>query len=181
VRLLLSTYGSDGTPRYSIDSTNCATATGVNVIDAYFIRSSVLTLYTHLSCSDANVIDSRYVLSYDNSFVYNQNAWRPSIVGGQTIGGLDIGTVVDEFLKAPPNLNINVPHGIDQQRWLVTNMMSYMDAYVAWAGTSFQSPQLKSGAIARQQDMMDTVFGLFEKIGGKDCTPVNTTACTNSP
>jgi type II secretory pathway pseudopilin PulG len=81
----LTSYASTTTNGYSIDSTNFASSSYVapgTGINRYFIQNSVLTLYRSLG-----VIDSQQILIRDNSFVYNQDAWRGSIIGGSTIGG----------------------------------------------------------------------------------------------
>jgi prepilin-type N-terminal cleavage/methylation domain-containing protein len=177
VRLVLTVYASDGIPRYSIDSISCGGATYVTNLDNYFIKGTTLSLYTHMDCSDPNVMDSRHILTFDTSYVYNQNVWRSSIIGGATVGGLDVGTVVDKFLAAPPNLNPFVPHGTDQQRWVVTNMMAFMAAYDNWAGNNFPPGALKNTTSAKQQAMMDVVMGLFANGSGYKSTPSNGTPC----
>jgi len=178
VRLVLTAYGSSGSPGYSIDSTNWGTAiivtNGGAGIDRYFLQNSILALHTHLG-----ILDSRQILIRDNSFVYNEDVWRASIIGAVSIGGLDITTVVDKFLKAPPNFNDNVPYGTNQQRIIVTNMMAYMDAYIDWAGAGFPSGFLKNTANSKQDEMITSIRSIYEPGGGaNDYTPVNTNACT---
>jgi len=180
----LSLTDSDGvSPRYSIDSTNWATASVVNFnvgTDGFFLKGSVLSLYNE---GNPGPIDSRQVLLYNNSFVYNQHRWRPNIIGSQTIGGLDIVGVVDKFLKAFPNKNPNVPNGTDQQRVIVTNMLAYIQSYTNWAFVgnpfpTFPPGALKTTARANQSTMILSVRQLFEHGGGgSDYTPVNSDYC----
>jgi len=141
VRLILNIYNSTPGPRYSIDSTNWATATVVstNFIDAYFIQNSILALHTHLSA-----LDSQQILIRDNSFVYNQNVWQGSIVGGFLIGGLDIATVVDKYLSSPGNPLAR--NGTNQQAVVVAKMQAFLDAYNAWADAGFPNGALKNAA-----------------------------------
>jgi hypothetical protein len=96
--------------------------------------------------------------------VYNQDVWRGSIIGGSTIGGLDVATVADKFLSAPPNLNSQVPNGTNQQVVILTNMMNFMSAYGAWAAApSFTSSSLKTAAANAQSAMISAVRQIFDK------------------
>ncbi len=171
VRLVLTTYASSGIPRYSIDNTNLGAAIIVTNlgVDAYFIQNSGLTLFANSS------VDSQYILIRDNSLVFNLEVWRASIIGGLTIGGLDIATVVDKFLKAPPNLNPNVP--TNQPTVVVTNMMNYMSKYDIWAATGFTDANAKSTARTANDDMITAIQKLFDSFGGTNYTPWNTNAC----
>ena len=123
---------------YSIDtsSTNVVPSPGLGR-DGYFIKNSVLDLYVGLTTRD-----SRQILTRDASFVYDQNVWRGSIAGGSFLAGsLDLGSIVDKYLEAPENTNAlnttvtNSSHwtGISQQAVVVSNMVTYMSAYNAWA------------------------------------------------
>jgi hypothetical protein len=174
VRLLLTAYASHGNPFYSIDSGTALTVTNNSPgRDAYFIQNSVLSLYTH-----ETILDSQQILIRDTSFVYNLDVWRSSIIGSSTIGGLDVGTVADKFLKAPHNLNPNVPNTTNQQAVILTNMMVYMSAYGNWAATGFTDAAKKSTAATAQSAMLDSVRKIYEPGGGgNDYTPWNTNAC----
>ena len=142
VRLLLSSYNSSDSPRYSIDSTSPATAVvitnNLTFIDRYFVQNSILVLHR----PGTNSSDSQQILSRDTSFVYEQNVWRNSLTGGSFLAGsLDLGSIVDKYLDAPENTNAanttvtNSSHwtGISQQAVVVSNMVAYMTAYNAWA------------------------------------------------
>jgi prepilin-type N-terminal cleavage/methylation domain-containing protein len=142
VRLLLTTYSSSGSPRYSIDSTSWSTAVvitnNVTIIDRYFIQNSALVLYKH-----SGEIDSQQILSRDSSFVYDQNVWRGSILGGFFLAGLDVASVVDQYLAAPENpnaANTTATTGATQQSFVVQKMRNYMDAYSAWAAAHAGQP-----------------------------------------
>jgi len=121
-------------------------------------------------------------LNFDNSFVYNQEVWRASIIGAQTIGGLDLATVVDKFLKAPPNLNGHVPNGTNQATVIVSNMIVYMSKYNDWANNGFQpaGTPFKNAVMSAQGAMMTSVRSIFEPGGGNsDYTPVNGSPCVS--
>jgi prepilin-type N-terminal cleavage/methylation domain-containing protein len=159
VHLLLNTYSSSGSPRYSIDSTNWAGALVVATnglgVEAYFIQNSILTLYTH-----QGAIDSQQILIRDSSFVYNENVWRGSIAGGFFLGGLDVASTVDKFLAAPANLR--AANGANQQALIVQAMQDYLDAYQNWAGAVFPNGALKTTAGQKQTAMMTAVQGLYQ-------------------
>jgi len=169
VYLILTSYASNTTNGYSIDSTNWA---GSHVyvppgagIARYFLKNSNLTLY-----KTGGAIDSQQVLYTDSSFVYNMNVWSASINGAQSIGGLDLTGVADRFLKSPPNINPNVPRRTEQQKFIVTNMMTYMAAYVTWANSGFTSG--KTALNQAQSAMVLSVRQIFEPGGGaNDFTP----------
>jgi prepilin-type N-terminal cleavage/methylation domain-containing protein len=145
VRLLLSTYNSTDSPRYSIDSTNWATAvvitTNLTYIDSYFIQNSILVLHMPRT----NTIDSQQILTRDSAFVFDQNQWRPTIGGGSFLAGLDLGSVVDQYLKAPENPNalytIAKGSNITQQAVVVRKMKDYFDAYGNWVAAGFPRKQ----------------------------------------
>src|ERR1043166_159605 len=175
VRLVLTAYGSHGNPFYSIDQTNSLIVVSNNSAgkDGYFIQNSVLSLWTHGPVT----LDSQQILIRNTSFVYNLDEWRASVIGGATIGGLDITTVVNKFLLAPPNLNPNVP--TNQARVVITNMMSFMSAYQNWAATGFTDAAKKSTAANAESAMISAAQHIFDKLGGgaSDFTPWNTNAC----
>ena len=134
VRLVLTTNVSESA-YYSIDSTNSADLYNVPSPgrDGYFIRNSVLYLYTH----GRTIIDSQQILTRDTSFVYDQNVWRSSLTGGSFLAGsLDLGSIVDKYLDAPENTNALytiAKSNITQQAVVVSNMTAYMTAYTNWA------------------------------------------------
>ncbi len=134
VHLLLTTYSSAGSPRYSIDSTSWSTAlvitNNLTIVDSYFIQDSAVVLYKHTGDTD-----SQQILIRDSSFVYDQNVWRGSILGGFFLAGLDVASVVDQYLSAPSNNRAQ--NGTNQQSIVVQAMKTYMDRYGDWALAGF--------------------------------------------
>jgi len=183
VRLILTTNVSESA-YYSIDSTN--TSDKYNVPspgrDGYFIKNSVLYLYTQGRTN----IDSQQILSRDTSFVYEQNVWRGSLTGGSFLAGsLDLGSTVDKYLEAPENTNAmytltNNGHGntssMTQQSVVVSNMMAYMKAYTNWAASGFSDSTKKSTALSAQGNLRTVVQGQYLSSGNylprpTDCPP----------
>jgi hypothetical protein len=140
--------------RYSIDwiATNNVSTNSL-ALESYFIQNSILGLLTHNS-----TLDSQQILARDGSFVYDQGVWRGSIVGGTSVGGLDIGSVVSKFLAAPGNSAA----GASTQAQVVQAMRDYMDAYEAWAASNFSNNGLKSTAVTKQDLMMTAVQNLYK-------------------
>lgn len=155
VHNVMTTYASVGDGQFSIDGgglTNApANTTGR---DTYFLRNSVLRLFTH-----TNSLDTQQILTRDISFVYQQNVWRASIEGLGFAGGMDIGTIVDRFLRAPNNPNAANP--TNQQFAIVQAMRDYMQAYANWEAAGFPNG-LREAALAEQDDMMTAVQGLYK-------------------
>jgi prepilin-type N-terminal cleavage/methylation domain-containing protein len=179
MKLVLTAFASDGNPRYAIGPTN-TTGTIVNGgagISAYFIRSSILSLFTH-----DPLLDSQQILDRDASYFYNQNVWGDPASRGAGVGGLDVSTAVDKFLKSPPNLNANVPYGTNQSRVIVTNMITFMSAYRTWAMAGFPNGALKTAAGDAQSTLVTSGRQIFEPGGGaNDYRPVEnstTPPCT---
>src|SRR6266496_1794887 len=183
VRLILTTNVSESA-YYSIDSTN--TSDKYNVPspgrDGYFIKNSVLYLYTQGRTN----IDSQQILTRDTSFVYEQNVWRGSLTGGSFLAGsLDLGSTVDKYLEAPENTNAmytltNNGHGntssMTQQSVVVSNMMAYMKAYTNWAASGFSDWTKKSTALSAQGNLRTVVQGQYLSSGNylphpTDCPP----------
>jgi len=183
VRLILTTNVSESA-YYSIDSTN--TSDKYNVLspgrDGYFIRNSVLYLYTQGRTN----IDSQQILTRDTSFVYEQNVWRGSLTGGSFLAGsLDLGSTVDKYLEAPENTNAmytltNNGHGntssMTQQSVVVSNMIAYMKAYTNWAASGFSDWTKKSTAGSAQLNLKTVVQGQYLSSGNylprpTDCPP----------
>lgn len=154
VRVLLTTNTSSSA-YYSIDSSNPPTVVPSSGKDGYFIQNSVLALYTA-----TNIIDSRQILTRDISFVFDQNVWRGSLGGGSFLAkSLDIGSIVDKYLAAPPNPNAQ--YGAQQQSLVVSNMMAYFDAYDAWADSNFTDNTKKTTARNVQANMLAAVQGQY--------------------
>lgn len=185
VHLVLTSYTSfDGTGtnrvegQYAIDGSALTNAPDTILDpmgrDSYFLQNSILGLYSY-----TNSLDTEQILTRDISFVYQQNVWRASIEGLGSAGGMDIGNIVDRFLRAPNNTNPNVSP--TQQIDIVQAMMEYMEAYRNWENAGFPTspPNLLDTAEDKQQAMMLLVQGLYQYGGGAnnyappqvDCPP----------
>jgi type II secretory pathway pseudopilin PulG len=155
VHLVLTSYAStsptDGW--YRVDSGAITNTTR----DAYFLQSSVLDLFTN---SNPATLATRQILTRDISYVYQQNIWRASVEGLGFAGGMDIGTIVDRFLRAP--INPNAANPSTQQPTIVQAMMDYMQAYENWEASNFTDSGLRSIAVAKQDAMMTAVQGLYK-------------------
>ena len=176
VRLVLTTNVSESA-YYSIDSTNSADLYNVPSPgrDGYFIRNSVLYLYTH----GRTIIDSQQILTRDTSFVYDQNVWRSSLTGGSFLAGsLDLGSIVDKYLDAPENTNALytiAKSNITQQAVVVSNMIAYMTAYTNWAASNFQDAARKTTARNVEGNLQTAVLDQYQS-GNPDHLP-HPTAC----
>jgi hypothetical protein len=145
-------------------------------VDGYFIRNSVL----FLEQPRGNII-SQQILTRDTSFVYEQNVWRGSLIGGAFLASsLDLGSVVDQYLQAPENTNAmftltNNAHGntdsMTQQSVVVSNMIAYMTAYTNWSAAGFPNNSLKTTAIAVQQNLKFSVQAQYQSGGNPDFLP----------
>jgi len=196
VRLLLTTNASTTKCFYSIDPTG-STSLVTNGVDSYFIRNSILFLYAAPSSAPGQTnIDSQRILARDTSFVYDQDVWRDSI-GGRTggsssIAGLDFGSIVDQYLRAPENTNAfftltNNAHGntnsVTQQSVVVSKMIAYLDAYNAWAAQyAGQNPWPKDSyyntASVAQAALVIAVQQQYQSGGGgNDYTPYSDSRC----
>jgi type II secretory pathway pseudopilin PulG len=149
VRITLSSYLSAGDGRYSVDLTAVTnTAPSSSPREAYYIQNTVLNLITY-----TNTLQVRQVLSRDISFVYMQDVWRTEI--GGMLGGMDIGSIVDRYLRAPHNPTATYTN--DHQMVVVQAMMDYMQAYQNWEAIGFGNNALRTAALAAQDAMMDAV------------------------
>jgi hypothetical protein len=165
VHIVLTSYASfDASSnrvegRFSIDGGALTNApdTIVNPIgrDTYFLQNSALNLYTY-----TNSLDNQQILTRDISFVYQQHVWRASIEGLGFAGGMDIGTIVDRFLRAPANPNPNVPG--NQQVISVQRMMEYFQAYETWEGVGFGNNAQRDAALNAKDAMMAAVQGIYK-------------------
>lgn len=156
VHVVLTTYVSTEDGKFAIDAgwTNNAPADSIGR-DTYFIQNSVLSLVTH-----TNTLDTQHILTRDISFVYQQDIWRASIGGLGVAGGMDIGTVVDRFLRAPHNLN--AAEGTNQQLRVVQTFSDYMKAYQNWEASGFTDNTLLGIAEDAQVAMMNAAQGLYK-------------------
>jgi hypothetical protein len=81
------------------------------------------------------------------------------------VGRLDVATVVDQFLKAPPNPRAQ--YGTNQQSLVVSNMNTFFSTYNNWAAAGFphlgnQSNQTPAYVTEAQVNMMTAVQGLYK-------------------
>jgi prepilin-type N-terminal cleavage/methylation domain-containing protein len=154
VHLLLDSYPSASSCKYSVVTTNYATATAIPnpTLDAYFLKNTTLILFN----ADQS-IDSKQVLIKDGSFVYDQSVWRGSLDANVVIDRMDLRSTVSDFLGAFPNPNAAL--GASQSN-VVQAMMGYMAAYNGWAASNFLDTTLKGNATTAQAQMMSTLQGL---------------------
>jgi type II secretory pathway pseudopilin PulG len=159
VHVVLTTYASTDDGLFAIDSGSTTNAPADNIgRDSYFIQNSVLSLLSH-----TNSLDTQHILTRDISFVYQEDIWRASIGGLGFAGGMDIGTVVDRFLRAPNNPNADDPP--NQQLAVVQTFSDYMKAYQNWEASGFTDNGLLSIADDAQDAMMDAAQGLYKDPG----------------
>jgi type II secretory pathway pseudopilin PulG len=164
VHVVLTTYTSDGEGMFSFDGVNL-TAAPANVAgsDGYYLQNSPLRLHSHLV---GNALQSQLILTRDISFVYQQNVWRSTIEGVGFAGGMDIGTIVDRFLRAPGNPNsLASQEGFNpqlQQLRVVEGFKDYMSAYLDWETAGFPDNALRTAALDAQAIMMETVQELYK-------------------
>ncbi len=184
VRLLLGINDSTTKGFYSIDSTNAPAQVSTVGTEGYFLQDSILFLYNG-SYNGRTNLDSQRILDRDNSFVYDQDVWRESIGGrsggASSIAGLDLGSIVDQYLRAPENTNVlssACRTGTNQQWIVVSNMMVYLDAYSAWAAPYAGQPAPwphdtnYDRAVTAQAKMVEAVQYQYSKVGNTDCTPM---------
>jgi type II secretory pathway pseudopilin PulG len=148
--------------KYSIDGSALTNAwdTTVNPFgrDSYFLQNSALNLFSY-----TNSLDTQQILTRDISFVYQQLVWRASIEGLGFAGGMDIGTIVDRFLRAHNNPRATSP--ASQQLNIVNAMMDYMQAYQNWEAVGFGNKPERTTALNMQDAMMLAVQGLYKDPG----------------
>jgi hypothetical protein len=175
VHLLLSKYNSTTNGGYTIDG-NDGTTVPLQVsssVDGYFIRGTVLTLYTN-NPSDPNQIhafDTKQILTADCSFVFEQGIWRGSLTGASFANGAaGGGDVVQHFLDAATNVNSANPIGNAQQMLVVSNMLAYMSNYNVWAQGGFKNNDplqtllagdKNKGIVGIEPSMMASMQGLY--------------------
>jgi len=125
VHVLLNNHSSPGPGRYVIDglATNTVPSAGVN---AFFLRNSVLGLFTH-----TGTLDSQQVLARGCTYVYDSGVWRNSITQSPLITSASVELVADRFSISPWNRNAGGPP--DTQATVLSAMDAFMNAYAAWA------------------------------------------------
>jgi type II secretory pathway pseudopilin PulG len=167
VHLVLSSSASRTPAVYSIDQTDSR----VTVTNSYFannsvsfIQNSVLTLYDQFSA-----IDSQQILIQNSAFLYYLDSWRGSVSGAAFVGGVDIAAVVDQYMSAYPN--VRAQNGTNQQAIVVQAMITYMEAYSAWAAANFvldtsgKKPTAPPSLVNAQLALVAAVQGQYMKTG----------------
>lgn len=179
VHILLGVYSSPAGARYSIDSADWHDGQVVAAdVDAYFIESSILRLFKHEQ-NDTHALDSQQILipnyysslNRGHSFTYNGGTWRGSISGSSLVGGMDVASIVDQYLASPPNPNAFRTNGAPAngaQITVVQTMMDFMNAYEAWAAANFPSGTLWDTAKVKQAAMKTAVQAQYQ---GNDYFP----------
>src|SRR5439155_19179772 len=119
LHMLLNRYNTTNTGAYSVDG---LPAVSVVTVDGYFIRGSVLGLYTNYFSTNPV---ARQILTRDSSFTFEAGVWVGSLSGATTgtnnAGVMNVGDVVQQFMTAPPNVNAQNPIGNAQQVLVVNN------------------------------------------------------------
>ncbi len=153
VRLVLTTYASTANGRFSINWVGTNTVpTSTAGVEGFLIRNSILGLLA----PPTDAVDSQQILIRDGSFVYNENVWRGSVLGGNIVAGLDVVNIVTKYLEAPANPIA----GPLAQTNVVQKFAQYMQAYTNWANAGFSS-ELHDEAVTAQDEMMTAVDVTF--------------------
>ena len=173
VRLALTTYSSGTNGQYAVGSSAIQPVLppGNNGIAAYFLKGTVLKLYT-----GAGAFDGTQVLEADASYVFEAGRWRDSVQGRVVTGVGDISGIVAAFLAATPNTNAQNAFTNYQQILVVSNMIIYLSNYNAWAVQDFPTGPgtlQKHLSDTVQPALMDAVNGLYGSVGGNDYYPTN--------
>jgi prepilin-type N-terminal cleavage/methylation domain-containing protein len=155
LNLILTLYPTNGNSGgyYAINSSSSAAVS--SEIQGHFLQGTKLRLYYN-----TNSIDSDQLLTKDTSFVYDQGTWRSSISGLPPLAGiLDFAALVPSFLAAPAH---PLPTSATKtQQQVFDSMITYMNAYTAWANGGFSSATLRDTAISAQTTMMAAIEGLY--------------------
>ena len=166
VHLALTTYTSGTNGQYSVDSSAIQLVPFFSGFAAYFLKGTVLKLYTGPPASAA---DGTQVLDADGSYVFEAGRWRDSVQGRVVTGIGDVSGVVAAFLAATPNTNAQNKIGNTQQVMVVQSMITYLSNYNVWAALD---PPFPSGALKThlndtvQPAMIDAVRGLYADLTG---------------
>jgi type II secretory pathway pseudopilin PulG len=177
VNLVLSTYAQTNLGRYRIDSSAPFVATDGAGVAAYFFKGTTLDLF---SSPPESALQHTHVLDCDTSFVYENNAWRSSILGAVATGMGDASAVVEAFLKSPENMRAANTNGMGIQQYIiVTNFIAYMSNYNVWELKGFPSGSLQDHLKGTLQPaMMKAVNDIFLYSGGSDNhLPINNDPC----
>lgn len=168
VHLVLTSYDSpDGDGQFRMDNAALLTAPDPSVDpvdppghDAYYIQNSVLSL--HFDSSRTNALDTKQILTRDISYVYQQHVWRTSIQGLGLAGGMDIGDIVERFLRAPHNPN--ALYTTNGQVVVVEKFLDFMQAYQDWETAGFPDYSSSQWQLAdqKQGEMIFAVQKLYK-------------------
>jgi len=180
VHLVLRKYNSANDGYFAIDGADGTTVPSlVTSVDGYFIKGTVLTLYTN---SSVNGLDTKNILMADSSFVFEQGIWRNNLLGaavGNGVAGVE--DLVQQFLNATTNVNAANPNGNAQQILVANDMLTYMSNYNVWAFTNNYD---KNGGVYTflknfEPTMMSDIQGLYLLNAGKGNNhyPTNPFAC----
>jgi type II secretory pathway pseudopilin PulG len=171
--LLLVNENSTNNGYYTVDGVTPTTvATNVN---AWFIQSSVLNLYTNTTG-----LDTTYIITRNSSFFFQNGVWRGDLSGTALGSGvMNLGDVVQGFLNATPNVMAANANGNAQQVAIVNDMLSYMSNYNIWAsgstsgGTPFGDSTYKTLLQNIFSTMMTDINGIYSGAN----YPTNPVAC----
>jgi len=167
VKLALTTYTSGTNGQYVVgSSTNINQAPFFNGFAAWFLKGTVLKLYTG---RPASAFDGTQVLEADASYVFESGRWRDSVQGRVVTGVGDAAGVVAAFLAATPNTNAQYGFSNYQQILVVSNMITYLSNYNAWEDLGFPTGP---GSLQKhledtvQPALMTAVQGLYSDVVG---------------
>jgi type II secretory pathway pseudopilin PulG len=176
--VVLGRYNSANDGYYAVDPIPAVTSpTLATTVDGYFLRGSVLTLYTN---SSAAGMDTKLILNADTSFVFEAGVWRSSILGSSFSGSYGVGDLVQQFIQATPNVNATTKVPANNQQILVANdMLKYMSNYNVWAYSNnySKSSAAYSTLTALQPIMISDIQGLYRISTGN--YPTNPGPCNN--
>jgi hypothetical protein len=127
-RLILTNYDSPSSGIFATDDSTPGSipAEGIN---AFFIEGTVVSLF------DSNqVLESRQLLRWPSTFVYERGSWRGQILQGLKLTDDDLYPASTLFLKSA--LNGNAGSGATPAV-VVDAMAGYMTNYANWAAAGF--------------------------------------------
>jgi type II secretory pathway pseudopilin PulG len=158
--VMLSYYASVNNAWYSIGA---GAPIAVNNLDAYFLKGSVLNLFTNSPA----LLNSQLIINDDTSCWYYQDAWRGLLPGTTGVpgssanlpGAFDFSSIVNGFLNATPT-----SLGAGQQQLVVQDFINYMNAYTNWAGSGFTDQTNYNSAVQLQATMVNRINALVSVI-----------------
>jgi type II secretory pathway pseudopilin PulG len=144
-----------------------------NGVNAYFLKSTVLSLFQD---GAGGALQADQILGKDASFFYIQGVWRGTIDFGTNInqsvsqaaamGSVFVATA-QAFVASPYNIN-----GGTTPPMVVSNMSSFMAAYIAYANAGFPLVGYLPGNARSWQSAMQTAMGsLVNNLTPGGCTP----------